>query len=298
MSSLPQDGGRIQGGDHLVLRNASDKSCYVLRVNGEQKIGKFRVILKDCINDPYSSYYELNGRKFMKISDVQESENGNDGENVPEEQPQFNNFTDSDIKSYVDSIVEKNATADVIRGDNSGYVDTNTAQKLTDADIIKLREEGLSGEEIIKSLIENSETFAKKSDFAQAKWIKRKEKKYRKKYQILKSTPFTICEASLFKNKDKISNMRYESLAQVLGHSGVFPGTRILVVESMVGLIVGSLAYRMRGEGRILSLYAGQQPHLDIVRYFNLDAKSLSIIEVISSFSYLSLYESKISCLI
>jgi len=281
MSTTQADGGRIQGGDHLVVRNASDRSCYILRVNGEQKIGKFRVILKDCINDPYASYYELNGRKFVKIPDVDENENGNEGEGGTDEQPpQFGTFTDSEIKAYVDSVVEKNATTDVIRGDNSGYVDTNTAQKLKDSDIIKLREQGLSGEEIIKSLIENSDTFAKKSDFAQAKWIKRKEKKYRKKYQLLKTNPFTICEASLFKNKDKISNMRYESLAQILGHAGVFAGTRILVLESTVGLVVGSLAYRMRGEGRILSLYAGQQPHLDVVHTFSLDAKSTSIIEV------------------
>jgi len=290
MSILPPvDGGRIQAGDSLVLRNANDKSCYVLRVNGEQKIGKFRVILKDCIDNPYSSYYELNGRKFMKIPDVQEDENVNDGENTIEDLPQppqqlpFNSFTDTEIKSYVVNVVEKNATTDVIRGDNSGYVDTNTAQKLKDADIVKLREQGLSGEEIIKSLIDNSDTFAKKSDFAQAKWIKRKEKKYRKRYQILKATPFSICEASLFKNKEKVSNMRYESLAQILGHAGIFAGTRVLVFESMVGLIVGSLAYRMRGEGRILSFYAGQQPHLDIVRNLNLDAKSLSIIENIPS---------------
>ena len=72
----------------------------------------------------------------------------------------------------------------LVRGDNSFYVDTNTAQKLTEPDICRLKESGLNGEEIIRTLIENSETFASKTDYAQEKWIKRKEMKYRKKVRI------------------------------------------------------------------------------------------------------------------
>jgi hypothetical protein len=41
------------------------------------------------------------------------------------------------------------------KGDNRGYVDTNTAQKLASSDIQKLRDSGASGADIIKSLIAN-----------------------------------------------------------------------------------------------------------------------------------------------
>ena len=58
----------------------------------------------------------------------------------------------------------------LIPGDNRGYADTNTAQKLADVDIKKLREEGYSGVDIIKSLISNSDTFNAKTSFAQEKW--------------------------------------------------------------------------------------------------------------------------------
>ena len=57
-------------------------------------------------------------------------------------------------------------------------------------------------------------------------------------------------------------------------------GTRVLVMDSMTGLVVGSLAYRMRGQGLILALYGSQQPHLEMVNMFNLDNQSLSIIQV------------------
>lgn len=79
---------------------------------------------------------------------------------------------------------ERSQDITLVRGDNSFYVDTNTAQKLTEPDICRLKESGLNGEEIIRTLIENSETFASKTDFAQEKWIKRKEMKYRKKVNI------------------------------------------------------------------------------------------------------------------
>jgi hypothetical protein len=51
-------------------------------------------------------------------------------------------------------------------------------------------------------------------------------------------------------------------------------------MDSLTGLLVGSLAYRMRGRGLILALYGGQQPHLEMVHSFNLSAQDVSIIQV------------------
>lgn len=216
----------VSASDVVVVRNAADKSSSVVRLNGEQKIGKSRVNLKDAIGLPYSTYFELNGRKFQRIGDVVEAEN-EDKEDGTATDPSaatssavLNTLSDEEIRRYLDNIMEKNAEVQGVRGDNSFYVDTNTAQKLSDQDIAKLRAQGLGGEDIIKTLMKNSDTFAYKSDFAQAKWIKRKEMKYRKQYQVLRSTPATICEASFSKNKDKICNLRVDSLAQILSQSG------------------------------------------------------------------------------
>ena len=66
-------------------------------------------------------------------------------------------------------------------GDNRQYNDTNTAQKLSIDDKSKLKESGASGVQIIQSLMSNSETFSGKTEFAQEKWLKRKQKKYVKR---------------------------------------------------------------------------------------------------------------------
>jgi len=60
----------------------------------------------------------------------------------------------------------------------------------------------------------------------------------------VKATPQSICEASFKKNKEKICNMRYDSLAQILSQSGVCAGNRVMVIESTVGMMTGSVAYR------------------------------------------------------
>eukprot|EP00607_Mallomonas_marina_P010350 CAMPEP_0182421922 /NCGR_PEP_ID=MMETSP1167-20130531/7493_1 /TAXON_ID=2988 /ORGANISM="Mallomonas Sp, Strain CCMP3275" /LENGTH=341 /DNA_ID=CAMNT_0024599561 /DNA_START=574 /DNA_END=1596 /DNA_ORIENTATION=+ len=77
--------------------------------------------------------------------------------------------------------------------------------------------------------------------------------------------------------------MRWDTLAQVMSRGGVGAGSHVLVFESLMGLITGSLAYRMRGHGRILSVFPGQQPHLDLVDRLNLSDSDLSIIHTIPS---------------
>ncbi len=264
--------------DMVIVRSVDDKCSYVLKVSGEQKIGKSRVYLKELIGKPFGSIFELINRTLTLIES---------SDNLLEHeynQEKGNNFeTEVENEEYNSDVGKRQIPH--TRGDNSGYVDTNTAQKLKDSDISRLKESGFSGGQIIQTLIENSDTFASKTDFAQEKWIKRKERKYRRTYRVIKCNPFNLCEATFDKSRDKICNMRPDSLAQVLSQSGVHSGSRVLVLESMVGLVVGSVAYRMRGCGRILACYGGQQPHFDMVANFNLDSACTCIIQV----TYLSL---------
>jgi tRNA (adenine-N(1)-)-methyltransferase non-catalytic subunit len=98
------------------------------------------------IGAPYGSIFEVRDRRLVRITDA--------------------SFSFDDALS-----------AGGAGGDNSGYTDTNTAQKLTECDIMSLKEEGATGEDIIRSLVENSETWASKTSYAQEKWLKRKAKK-------------------------------------------------------------------------------------------------------------------------
>lgn len=62
-------------------------------------------------------------------------------------------------------------------GNNSSYVDSNTSQHLKSEDIHHMRQQGVSGRDIIRSLIQNSDTWESKSQFAREKWLARKQKR-------------------------------------------------------------------------------------------------------------------------
>jgi hypothetical protein len=305
----------IKPNEHVILKFAQDKGSYILKVDYNQKLGGSRVHFTNLIGDPYACYYELKGRKLEIIlnddtePEVPSNTEGGEEENEgipskpsildPQEVQVQDTFSNTEINQYLERVwgissssmstsqdntipptTTSTSTTTIQQGDNSMYIDTNTAQRLTTADISLLRSQGLSGSQIIQHLMKNSITFNIKTSFAQEKYIKRKEKKYTKRYQILPCTPTTIIDSANYKNREKVCNMRYDTLAQCLSFSGVCAGSKILVVESMSGLITGAIAYRMRGKGQILSLYGGQQPHLDMVRQYNLTTEEINIIEV------------------
>lgn len=171
----------------------------------------------------------------------------------------------------------------MMRGDNSTFVDTNTAQKLTATDIQKIRQDGGTGLDILRSLVANSETWGSKNEFAQAKYLKRKSKKYLKRFRAIKCCPRTMCEVYTAKNPDKILHIRWDVLAQVISQSGVHAGSKVLIFESMIGLLAGSIAYRMRGCGSILSVYATKEPTLNLLNDLNLNDDSLSVVQSLCS---------------
>lgn len=256
----------IRAGDTVIVRMHDDKSTSMLKVLGEQKICRSKVSTKHLVGAAYGSVFQITADRKLKL--VTEEENDDVVESSTAEgmdEISSNEFGDSDV---------------LLPGDNRGYVDTNTAQKLSNVDIKKLKESGASGKQIIASLIANSDTWSSKTEFAQEKWLKRKQKKYIRCMRIVKSCPATVCEVYHAKNKEKICGLRWDSLAQILSASGIHSGSRVLVFDGVLGLTVGSVAYRLRGKGIVLASYAGQQPHFEIVNSLNLDDQSLSVVQV------------------
>jgi tRNA (adenine-N(1)-)-methyltransferase non-catalytic subunit len=254
----------INAGDTVIVRMHDDKSTSMLKVLGEQKICRSKVSTKALIGAPYGSVFQITAdRKLQLVKDDEDDEE------------MIYSLTSEGLNGTGNVIVDE-----LLKGDNRGYIDSNTAQKLTTDDIQRLRESGASGKQIIASLIANSDTWASKTEFAQEKWLKRKQKKYIRCVRIVRACPATVCEVYHAKNKDKICGLRWDSLAQVLSGGGVHSGSRVLVFDSVLGLAVGSVAYRLRGSGVVLGAYSGQQPHFEIVNSLNLDEQSLAVIQV------------------
>jgi tRNA (adenine58-N1)-methyltransferase non-catalytic subunit len=155
--------------------------------------------------------------------------------------------------------------------DNRDIVDTNESQTLAMEDVQKLVRDGAEGAEIVKSLVENSKTFEKKTEFSKAKYIVRKQKKYQQRCRIVRCTASSVCEAMFRKDARKIMGMRQDTLGQILSYSNVSAGCQVLVYEQCMGMITGAVAQRMGGYGKILSIYSGTQPtFLEFLERYNL----------------------------
>ena len=78
--------------------------------------------------------------------------------------------------------------------DNRDVLDAAVNQKLSMDEIESMKAKAETGSEIVEALIENSETYDRKTEFAQEKYLSRKVKKYCTTFSALKPTVATVCE--------------------------------------------------------------------------------------------------------
>ena len=166
----------VKDGDWVIIQMHDDQESIVnMTSRQQQKIGRNRMSVSPIIGQSYGSIFEINGKVISKLEgDLFDSHN---------------------VQLPASSAPE---------GDNRSFSDTNTAQKLTPQAIEQLRCEGLSGNEIISSLIANSDSWNNKSEFSQEKWLKRKQKKYTQRFRVLKCNPVSICDVYYKKNSSKM----------------------------------------------------------------------------------------------
>jgi len=179
----------------------------------------------------------------------------------------------NDKTSTTDNNNTKNGNINITRADNRNLVDDNTSQKLTHEHVTTLRSNASTpGSHIVAALISNSSTFESKTAFSQAKYVKRKQLKYQPRCRIVRMTPATLCSAMHLKDSKKISNLREDSLGQILSNANVCAGQRVMVVDDAVlGIVTSGVTRRMGGYGTVISLFTGQQPsYLDVVHRMNL----------------------------
>jgi tRNA (adenine-N(1)-)-methyltransferase non-catalytic subunit len=162
--------------------------------------------------------------------------------------------------------------------DNRDVVDDNTAQAMTDEKIASLKKEGVSGEAIVASLLENSSTFAAKTKFSQDKYIKKKKKKHMPTFTVLPTHAQNVCKVLYDKDSDKLFGLREESLAQMLSYGNVHAGLQVAVVDQVKGMVAGACAERMGGDGRILSGYYNQQADHPFVKRLNLGEAVMAMV--------------------
>jgi tRNA (adenine-N(1)-)-methyltransferase non-catalytic subunit len=237
--------GHVQHGHWVLLHTSDGKKLFVEAYrNKTVRIGKAFVSLAAIVGCPYGSIFEIQGKHLIAVSGGLVPLDAGDGA-----------MPDMDTS-------------------NKEYHDSNDSQELSTDKLAEMKDAGASGQEIITALTANSKSFQQKTVFSQQKYLKKKMKKYMPRLQVLQTTGSTIAEANYWKQQSKVMNMREDTMAQILTYANVHAGQQVLILESCMGTIVGSVAERLGGNGRVVCAYSGQQPSNDYIRRFNLNKPS------------------------
>ena len=232
--ALDQD-NLIKSGVYVII-----STLYCKKVNKLVKVDpdndvyikKNRISLKGLIGKSFGSVYEFDTHTM---------------------QLKCTNLNEEQLLEIYNSFLIDDEESDDDYKDNRFIIDDSSSQKLTKDDIEVLKEEGLSGNEIVKSLVENSSTFKVKTRFSQEKYLKRKREKYSNLIRVQRPTIALLTEMYYAQGPQKINNLRIDSLSQMLTYSNVRSGCKYLVVDTNMGLLTAAVIDRLIGNGSVVS---------------------------------------------
>lgn len=147
----------IKVGDYIIIQR--QKYMKLFKFNGLDSIaalGKEQVELKSINEQPYFTTFRMipktiNKKRLICLEPCVDA-NG--------------------LKDSISVSITESGT------DNRNLVSDHSAQLLSQDDLEKMRELGTSSSQILDHLVQNSKTFATKTEFSQEKFLKKKEKKY------------------------------------------------------------------------------------------------------------------------
>lgn len=145
--------------------------------------------------------------------------------------------------------------------DNRDLVDNNTNQRLSNDEVAAIRRDKGLGE-LLQTLVEKSASYGTKTNFAQEKYLKKKQKKYGTLFKLERVTVDNLAELHLptinpsdgAPEEARCIRLRADALALILHHSDVHHNSRVLVYERTNGVLPASLLTRMGEEGRIFQV--------------------------------------------
>ncbi|WVQ70752.1 hypothetical protein IAR50_000274 [Cryptococcus sp. DSM 104548] len=152
----------------------------------------------------------------------------------------------------VDDVAETNELIEDLPEDSKGM--------LTQEEIVQLRAQGLTGDEIIEAQQARHESFKLKTDFSKEKWRRRKEKKFYQTVCPMAPTIPNLLYHYTSRSANTILYLRDDTLSQMLTMANVRPGGRYIVVDDTGGLVTAAVLERMGCEGRVLLMTDNDSP--------------------------------------
>ncbi|XP_020285753.1 tRNA (adenine(58)-N(1))-methyltransferase non-catalytic subunit TRM6 [Pseudomyrmex gracilis] len=254
-------------GMHVIIKKHDYSKIYKVSENGVLMLGKDKVEMREIVGKPFYSSFEMVPLPGCKRTFSLKLALGTESWN--------------DLKGELSG------------QDNRSITDDSTSQKLSKDEILQLQESGKTGKEILGSLIENSTSFAAKTEYSQEKYIRKKERKYCKILTVHKPTISSLHEVHYRQNHEKIGGLRMDALAQILSFSDVqADGLHLLYDSGSQGLPAAAMLNRI-GEntsGYLINLHPGNMSQTAIVQAMNFPQELRDRHIAVNVYSFLRLH--------
>ncbi|XP_037038011.1 tRNA (adenine(58)-N(1))-methyltransferase non-catalytic subunit TRM6 [Bradysia coprophila] len=262
----------ISVGDYIVLQRQKYTKLHKFNsLDSTAMLGKDLLELRNIESKPYFTTFKMvpkNGAKGKRANTLEPC---------------------TDKSAFTENLIASKGSGI----DNRNITDDGSSQSLTPDEIQKLRDECSSSSEIVSQIVENSKTFASKTEYSQEKYLKKKEKKYFEFVQIKRPNIRTIADIMYRQSADKIYGIRMDQLSQLLSYSGVCGVGNYLLYESGTnGLVPAALLNSIGSdtEAKLVHMHPGNVPQRQALLALNLKQEQLSRCVSVNLYSVLRQY--------
>ncbi|CAG2061233.1 unnamed protein product [Timema podura] len=261
----------VRVGDYVVIQRQCYTKLHKVTQRSMASLGKDQLELDTIIGKPFWTTYKMEGKgkRLFKLVECDGAE------------------------SLAEQLIK-----DVTSGtDNRNIFDDNASQSLSKDEIVGLRDSGLSGQEIVGQLIENSKTFHDKTEYAQKKYLLKKEKKYFEYVTIRKPTLRLVSQIMFRQDPAKIMWLRMDTISQITTAAGIHTeGTYIVYESGCQGLSVASMLNYLGEDGNLIHIHPGNIPQKQAVLAMNFDPQHLSKLISVNVYSLLRMLFQENKC--
>ena len=266
----------IKDGDVVVIQRHNYMRTQKLTAskNCQVQLGRDSIEMKNILGHPYGSAFKMvphdSKKKWWKVE-----------------------ITDEVIDFETIFLGENEPSGE----DNRNICDSNTdTQALKREQIEAMKEDRMDGVEIVEQLIENSASFHQKTKFSQAKFLKKKAKKYFQFVEVKRPSIRLIMTINYKNDPMKMMNLRIDSLAQLMNNANIRSGGKYMIYETgCQGIIIAAALERIGCDpnGKIVHIFQTGNPQTTSLGAMNFGKEHLDNLCTINMYHLRSLEQGK-----
>lgn len=226
----------LKPGKFVVIQRQGYTKLHKLKEHGTVTLGHFVIELDNVIGHRYFETFQMKlkpgTKKLYTLEKVKEA------------------------STVLDINREKSGN------DNRNITDDGASQNLSKEEIVKLQEESASSSEIVESLVNNSKTFASKTEYSQEKYLKKKEKKYFEYVQVRKPSIRLLAQMFYRQDPAKTQGLRVDDLSQILTNANIqTEGNYILYDSGTNGLVTAAVLDQIGSQtkSKLIHMHPGNE---------------------------------------